>query len=119
MLDLRDINKHIGWAVNLVGQPCKGTQIIFCNNVISQVYFTYSGEQVKLPMYTQELTTDKYIYKSGLPAISAFTMCYWYKGLNSARLSDHPISISSSGLRLEFKKKLSHCVTALLNSANC
>ena len=34
---------------------------------------------MKTNVYEQELTTEKYLYQSGLPKLEALTACFWLK----------------------------------------
>ena len=51
-----------------------------------------------LPVYHQELTTDKYLYQSDLPEMSEMTVCFRLSMEDDARRTDdYLMSIARSG----------------------
>ena len=50
---------------------------------------------VILPVYNQELTTTKYLYQSGLPAMSEMSVCFWLNMEDGDdRIDDFLVSIA-------------------------
>ena len=58
----------------------------------------------KVEVYHQERTTKKYLYQSGLPAMSQMSICFWANlgKDDDNRDDDFLLSIANKGLLLTF-----------------
>lgn len=61
-----------------------------------------------VPVYTQENTTDVFLYTTGLPAMERFSVCFWMFGVpdDDDRKEDALFSIAVPG---QLFKKFNSC----------
>ena len=67
--------------------------------LIHIIFFPVST-YVEVEVYHQERTVDKYLYQSGLPAMSEMTICFWANlgQDDDNRTDDWLVSIAREGL---------------------
>ena len=65
---------------------------------------------LQVPVYTQEKTTDTFIYTTGMSALDEFSICFWMNGVEDDDhwKSDALISIATSGKLTEQSKVICH-----------
>ena len=49
------------------------------NKVVFFIAYHFVLDLKRLPVYHQELTTEKYLYQDNIAEMSQFTLCFWIK----------------------------------------
>ena len=68
------------------------------------------AKTINSAVYYQEVTTAKYMYATGIPEMTQFTMCAWLKWVDTDRTANYIFSFSNGRKFVEKNNALKACM---------